>query len=162
MVLRGERCFKATGGPGAEKVLHFYLSSARQGTNCEAAKGLEGALSVQYFILMGSGGVIKGQRWRAMGKSGGDFHTWRKTLCLQERRAKRAEGSRQGQQDGGEGLQKKGRQKVERRRQTRSDAWSDGWEYQTVNYKEQHFCMSSLLFHSLITIFEPGFVTLYI
>lgn len=49
------------GGPGAEKALHFYLSSARQGTNCEAAKGLEGALPVQYFILMGSSGVIKGQ-----------------------------------------------------------------------------------------------------
>lgn len=61
-VVKGARCCKAIGGPGAEKVLHFYLSSARQGTNCEAAKGLEGALPVQYFILMGSSGVIKGQR----------------------------------------------------------------------------------------------------
>lgn len=48
------------GGPGAEGAYGATLLSfisAGQGTDCEAAKCLKGALPVQYFILMGPSGV---------------------------------------------------------------------------------------------------------
>lgn len=73
-------------------VLCFYLfiSAGRGGTDCEAAKSLEGTLPVRYLLLMGSAGVRKGQRWRAMGKNPeGAFVPGGKTQCLRERSAEK-------------------------------------------------------------------------
>lgn len=66
------------GGPGAEGAYGATLLSfisAGQGTDCEAAKCLKGALPVQYFILMGPSGV-RGVSGGAMGESVGNIHTW--------------------------------------------------------------------------------------
>lgn len=85
----------------------FFISAGRS-SDCEAAKCLKGGLPVQYFILMGSIGVrgVSGEeQWE---KSGENIRTRWKTRCRQERRAKEAEGEREGAEKKGSRLEKNG------------------------------------------------------
>lgn len=114
LVLHGVWFFKAMGVPGAKGgygVTFLSFISAGRRTDCEAAKCLEGALPVQYFILIepsGVRGVSSEEQWE---KPEGTFIPGEKhRVCGREVQKEQGKKGREHRQRGS-GLQGKKREK---------------------------------------------------